>query len=176
MSIMSGRKVFFDMDGVLNVWEVGTHIDVVAAPGYMKRREPIRSMVEASRLLSEKGYEVWVASAVLPYEHSIPDKKYWLEQYCPWIPDGRQIFIPYGTEKSKILQKNVDISSGDVFLDDYTQNLEDLRQASLSLECVKVLNGINDTHHSWDGSRISIYSSPENIAKSIAAMSEFNLT
>lgn len=163
-------RIFFDMDGVLNVWEANTHIDVVAAPGYMQTRKPIDSMVEASKLLSEAGFEVWIASAVLPYEYSIPDKKFWIKEHCPWFTEDRQIFIPYGTDKAESLRGLVD--RGDVFLDDYTANLRDLQNAfGIRMECVKVLNGINDTNHSWKGKRISIYSSAQDIAESITDMS-----
>lgn len=164
------HRIFFDMDGVLNVWEANTHMDVVAAPGYMRARKPIESMVKASKLLSKAGFEVWIASAVLPYKHSIPDKKFWIRQHCPWFTEDRQVFIPYGTDKAKSLRDLVDY--GDVFLDDYTANLRDLQNAfGKQMECVKVLNGINDTNHSWKGKRISIYSDAQHIAESIADMS-----
>ena len=163
-------RVFFDMDGVLNVWEANTHMDIVAAPGYMRTRKPIESMVKASELLSKAGFEVWIASAVLPYEHSIPDKKFWIREHCPWFTEDRQVFIPYGTDKAKSLRNLVD--HGDVFLDDYTANLRDLQNTfGKQMECVKVLNGINDTNHSWKGKRISIYSDAQHIAESIADMS-----
>lgn len=163
-------RIFFDMDGVLNVWEANTHMDIVTAPGYMRTRKPIESMVKASKLLSKAGFEVWIASAVLPYEHSIPDKKFWIRQHCPWFTEDRQVFIPYGTDKAKSLRNLVD--HGDVFLDDYTANLRDLQNAfGKQMECVKVLNGINDTNHSWKGKRISIYSDAQHIAESIADMS-----
>ena len=164
-------KVFFDMDGTLNVWEMGEHIDVVSAPGYMRNRKPIASMVEASRILSEEGYDVWIASAVLPYEHSIPDKDYWLDKHCPWIPKENRIYMQFGTKKSDALKGL--ICPGDVFLDDYTPNLEDLQKhfADTGLVCVKVLNGINDTNHSWQGKRLSIASEPKSIAETIEAFS-----
>lgn len=163
-------RVFFDMDGVLNVWEANTHMDIVTAPGYMRTRKPIESMVKASKMLSKAGFEVWIASAVLPYEHSIPDKKFWIREHCPWFTENRQVFIPYGTDKAKSLRDLVDY--GDVFLDDYTANLRDLQNAfGKQMECVKVLNGINDTNHSWKGKRISIYSDAQHIAESIADMS-----
>ena len=164
-------KVFFDMDGTLNVWEMGEHIDVVSAPGYMRNRKPIASMVEASRILSEEGYDVWIASAVLPYEHSIPDKDYWLDKHCPWIPKENRIYMQFGTKKSDALKDL--IRPGDVFLDDYTPNLEDLQKhfADVGLVCVKVLNGINDTNRSWQGKRMSIASGSKSITETIEAFS-----
>lgn len=163
-------KIFFDMDGVLNVWELGEHISTVAAPGYMRNRRPIDSMLQSSKILADHGYEVWIASAVLPYEHSIPDKQYWIRKYCPWFEEDHQIFVPYGSDKSESLRGLV--SSGDVFLDDYTSNLSDLHKAfGDQLECVKVLNGINDTNHSWTGHRVSVYSDAESIAAAVVGFS-----
>lgn len=165
-------RIFFDMDGTLNVWELGTHIDVVSAPGYMRTRKPIESIVAASKMLHLLGYECWIVSAILPFEYSIPDKNYWVDQYCPWFEKDRRIYIPYGSNKANKMYGNV--LPGDVFLDDYTQNLMDLREAFASnLECIKVLNGINDSRHTWNGKRISIYSEPEEIADSIIAFSTF---
>lgn len=164
-------RIFFDMDGVLNVWELGTHIDIVAAPGYMRQRTPIESIVAASKILHLCGYECWIASAVLPFEHSIPDKNYWVERHCPWFEENRRIYIPYGSNKASKMQRK--ILPGDVFLDDYTQNLLDLRKTfNTDLECIKVLNGINDSKHTWNGKRISIYSEPTEIAESIIAFSD----
>ena len=163
-------KVFFDMDGVLNVWELGEHISTVAAPGYMRNRRPIESMIRASKILADNGYEVWIASAVLPYEYSVPDKQYWIRKYCPWFEESHQIFMPYGTDKSRSLDGLV--TPGDVFLDDYTSNLRDLHGAfGGSLECIKVLNGINDTNHSWTGHRVSVYSDAESIAAAVVGFS-----
>lgn len=172
MTMERKRRIFFDMDGTLNEWTLGDHIDKVSEPGYMRERIPIKSVVEASLLLEAFGYEVWIASAVLPFEHSVPDKDYWLDKVCPWIAKEHRVYMPYGTNKADALADLVD--AGDVFLDDYTPNLIDLDKR-FSLEgvvCVKILNGINDTNHSWKGKRISIYSDAESIFDTITAFSK----
>ena len=163
-------KVFFDMDGTLNVWALGDHIDEVSAPGYMRSRTPIDTTIEASRLLHEMGLEVWIVSAVLPYSHSVPDKNHWIEQHCPWISRDHRRFPFFGENKAFAMEGLAE--PGDVFLDDYTANLEALeRTLGDRLTCVKVLNGINDTHHSWHGKRISIFSDAEAIAETVEAFS-----
>lgn len=160
------RRVFFDMDGTLNVWALGDHIDKVSAPGYMRTRTPIDNMVEASRLLHKAGIEVWILSSVLPYEHSMPDKDYWIDKHCPWFLPDQRIYTPYGTNKADFLQGVA--GPGDVFLDDYTANLKEVEGVfGEDLVCVKVLNGINDTNHSWHGRRISVFSDAETLAKTI---------
>lgn len=162
------RRIFFDMDGTLNVFESAKHLDEVSKPGYMKERTPIENMVEAARILSEQ-YEVWTASAVLPYNHSVPDKDYWLDKEMPFIPKDHRIYIPYGTDKGKALEPY--IREGDIFIDDYSANLKSVSSYYKGkVSCIKCCNGINDTNHSWIGHRISIYSAPEVIADEIASV------
>lgn len=164
-------KIIFDMDGTLNYWDPNAHISKVAAPGYMRERKPIRNMVDASRLLLEWGFEQWIASSVLPYKHAIPDKNFWIDHVMPWVPEDQRIFIPYGSNKALVLKDVAEV--GDVFVDDYTENLyavdESLRGKGLT--CVKAVNDINDTHHSWCGLRVSIYSDTLSIAETLEAFS-----
>lgn len=162
------RRIFFDMDGTLNVFESAKHLDEVSKPGYMKERTPIENMVEAARLLSEQ-YDVWTASAVLPYDYSVPDKDYWLDKEMPFIPKDHRVYIPYGTDKGKALKPY--IREGDIFIDDYSANLKAVSSYYKGrVSCIKCCNGINDTNHSWMGHRISIFSAPEVIADEIASV------
>lgn len=155
---MQKNKVFFDMDGTLNVWERGESFENVCAPGYMRDRIPLGSIVQLSNLLQDAGVSVWIASSVLPYAHSVSDKDYWIEKHCPWIPKAHRIYIPYGENKSKELAKYV--QPGDIIIDDYTKNLEDLQSIN-GLICIKCVNGVNDTKHTWKGERISAFADPQ---------------
>lgn len=165
---MRKTRIFFDMDGTLNRWELGKSLDEVAAPGYMKERVPFKSMVEAARILADAyDVELWIASCILPYDHSIPDKNHWISKYCPFFPEGNRVYIPYGENKRKYLKKYA--RPGDVFIDDYTKNLYEMTFAAGPM-CVKCVNDINDTNHSWNGARISVYSDGNVIAKTIAGL------
>lgn len=165
------NKIIFDMDGTLNYWDTNAHISKVAAPGYMRERKPIPSMVNATKLLLDWGYEVWIASSVLPYEHAIPDKNFWLDNVMPWISEENRLFIPYGKNKATALKSIVE--TGDIFVDDYTENLIAVNDAlcMTGLTCVKAVNDINDTHHSWPGKRVSVYSEARSIAETLEGFS-----
>ena len=166
-------KFVFDMDGTLNVFEpIGP--DELAKPGFMKNRQPFDNMLDAARILHEDGHEIWIASAVMPYEHVISDKNYWLDQHMPYIPKERRIFIPYGQSKYDAL--HTFMQESDVFVDDYSDNLHGLVRRftpGSSWICVKCINGINDTNHSWNGARISVWTKGQIIADTLKGLSYF---
>lgn len=160
------NKAFvFDMDGTLNVFEKDTHMDEVAAPGYFQKRRPIASMIEAARILHEWGYPVYTLSAVFPFPHSVPDKNIWLDMYLPFVPQERRLYVEYGQSKGKVLAK---IDAEDVVMvDDYTANLLEISRTSPNVTCFKAVTDINDTHHTWRGPRISVFSGPGVIANTL---------
>lgn len=160
---MSKRKIFFDMDGTLNVFEK-VSFEEVCRPGYMKYRKPHEQMIECARLLFENGYDVWIASAVLPYEYSIPDKNYWVDKYLPFIPMSKRLYIPYGENKAWHIREVAD--ARDIFIDDFTKNLVELA-AVPGLEPIKCINGINDTRKSWKGRRVCAWDNSYAIMKQI---------
>lgn len=162
---MRKTRIFFDMDGTLNQWESWRSLDEVSAPEYNRYLTPQENVINAAKLLSGR-FETWIASAVFPYEFIIPDKNYWNDNCVSFIPKEHRIYIPYGTNKSDYLKQVA--NPGDVLVDDYTQNLMDAE--SIGMIGVKCLNGINDTHHSWKGARISIYSDPASIAAAITGL------
>lgn len=165
---MRKTRIFFDMDGTLNQWESWRSLDEVSAPAYNRYLTPQANIVGAARLLSGL-YETWIASAVFPYEYVIPDKDYWNDRCVSFIPKEHRIYIPYGTNKSAYLSRVA--RPGDILVDDYTPNLLDAK--GIGMIGVKCLNGINDTHHSWKGARISIYSDPASIAAAIIGLAQF---
>lgn len=153
------KKIFFDLDGTLNVFEK-VSFEEVCRPGYMKYRRPHVQMVECARLLQNAGYDVWIASAVLPYEYSVPDKNYWVDKYLPFIPMTKRLYIPYGENKAWHIHEIA--NEGDVFVDDFTKNLNELSSVP-GLVNVKCVNGINDTNKSWKGRRVYAWDSAESI-------------
>ena len=157
------------MDGTLAQWESWRSLDEVSAPTYNRYLTPQANIVGAAKLLTGL-YEIWIASAVFPYEYVIPDKDFWNDKCVSFIPKEHRIYIPYGTNKSEYLSHVA--RPGDILVDDYTPNLLDAK--SIGMIGVKCLNGINDTHHSWKGARISIYSDPASIAASIIGLSQFS--
>lgn len=157
------KKVFFDLDGTLNVFEK-VSFEEVCRPGYMKYRKPHKQMIECAKLLYDAGYDVWIASAVLPYEYSVPDKNYWVDKYLPFIPRERRLYIPYGENKAWHIREVA--GDGDIFVDDFTKNLNELSSVP-GLVNVKCVNGINDTNGTWQGRRVYAWDSAESIMKDL---------
>lgn len=171
------RNLFIDMDGTVAEWNTKATIDEVATPGYFQDRIPMESVIKGVEEL-EKYFNLIICSATFQDDHSIDDKKVWLKKFMPFINLDDAVFVPYGMSKYRCLQKEMakrglEIQDKDVFLDDYTKNLFDMRESSNGkIIPIKVLNGINDTNKTWDGHRVSSASSPDVIASTILGIAE----
>lgn len=170
-------NIFFDMDGTLSVFDKEAGPDVWSAPGYARTLEKLHNVVGAcKKLLKEKYFNgekinVYICSAIVSMDFAVEDKKYWLKEMGISIPNENMIFVPYGQSKKKAIEEaGIMIKPGDVFLDDYTNNLIELAQIK-GLVPIKILNGINDTHGSWKGARISAFSDASEIATTILGIS-----
>lgn len=165
------------MDGTLAVFNKNAGPDEWSAPGYARSLEKLHNVVGACKqLLKEKKFNgedvnVYICSAVVSMDFAVEDKKYWLKEMGLDIPEENMIFVPFGQSKKKAIEKaGVKVNKGDMFLDDYTKNLEELSQIK-GLVPVKVLNGINDTNRSWRGARVSAFSDPSEITATILGLS-----
>ena len=159
-------KVIFDMDGTLNFWETGASMEVIMAPGYMRHRRPHKNMVEAAKLLIRQGIEVYTLSAVFDLPHFIPDKEIWLDRYLPEVDTSHRIYSHINGGKAKHLQ-DIGVRKDDVFVDDYNHNLREIQALDL-VTCMKcVCTGTNDRHRSWNGKRLFVEESPEEIVRKI---------
>ncbi len=174
--------VCVDMDGTLAEWKnmtIPAQIptdkinkivrDTLYTEGYYFNLKPYKNMVKAIKELS-KECEVFITSCVLPendnYPNSHPedDKNKWLDKYLPEIDSAHRIFVPDGEPKRKYIP--FEPHSKVILLDDYTKNLKDWTFDG-NAKGIKVLNGINDTHGSWMGSRLSILDAPSEIINSV---------
>ena len=170
-------KIFFDMDGTLSVFNKDAGPDVWSAPGYALTLDPLGNMVRAVKLMLERPnyyvekVELFICSAVVSMDYAVKDKKSWLKDKGIDIPEENLIFVPYGQSKAEAIKNaGIEIREGDLFVDDYTKNLKEIHRDT-NLTAVKVLNGINDTNKSWDGERISAFSSPAVIYRQLAGIS-----
>ena len=169
-------KIFFDMDGTLSEFKLVGPSEW-AAPGYARGLNPILSVVTAlKRFIAIPTYfgekvEVFICSAVVSMDFAVEDKIYWLKEQGINLPKENLIFVPYGKSKAEALaERGITIESGDLFLDDYTKNLIDLRKID-NLTPVKLLNGINDTNKTWGFDRVSAFSCPATIQKQLMGIS-----
>ena len=170
-------KIFFDMDGTLSEFQsVGP--DEWSAPGYARNLNPILSVVTAlKRFIAVPNYlgekvEVFICSAVVSMDFAVEDKIYWLKENGIDIPRENLIFVPYGQSKAEAIKAaGIEIEPGDIFLDDYTKNLIELRSIK-NLTPVKLLNGINDTKKTWTLDRVSAFSCPMVIQRQLIGISK----
>ena len=79
--------------------------------GFFKDLPLIENSLEVIRTLNDK-YEIYVASAAMEFEYSLPEKYVWLDEHFPFIPWKRRIFCG---DKS--------ILDADVLIDDHDFNL-----------------------------------------------------
>lgn len=170
-------NVIFDIDGTLTVFDPEAGPDIWAAPGYARKVERLNNVVGACRMLIQRKtingekINVYICSQVVSMDFAVEDKKYMINDSKLDIPEENMIFVPYGQSKKKALEEaGIIISTGDVFVDDYTGNLIELRDIK-GLIPIKLLNGINDTTHTWNGARVSAFSDPSEIVATILGLS-----
>ena len=140
------RRVYFDMDGTLAVWQGDKSIEEVAQKGYFSSLPPIDAVVKMVRrfiAMNIDNVDVYILSSVFKDGHSIADKQEWLAKYLPEIPKSHHIFVPYGKCKSDYIKEP---KRDDVLLDDFTKNLKEWHGVA-----IKLYNGVNGTNGTWDG-------------------------
>ena len=155
---------FFDLDGVLAVWQ-DVPQESLTQKGYFSSIPIQENVVAAFRLLEQlPDIELYILSCVFQDSHSESDKKAWVAEHLN-LPEERQLYCPCGSRKEYALEKIGGIRPSDVLIDDYTQNLR--YWAGIP---IKFYNGINGTNGTWNGIGVYFAMQPETIAKQIYEM------
>lgn len=144
------KKIFIDMDGTLAEFKPCEKLETLFEEGYFRNLKPQMTVVEAAReLIASEEFDVYVLSAVLTdSKYALKEKNEWLDEFLPELPKDKRIFPPCGEDKKKY----VDLSEGDLLLDDYTKNLIDWEPPGTA---IKLLNGINHTNETWEGNCVN---------------------
>lgn len=172
----SDGRLFVDLDGTCAEWrnielKVKSYEDkekvlkklseLLTSPGYFLSLLPYKNVCEAINNLA-KTKEVYILSCAIPKD-GIPnpesEKRAWIREYLPNIPEDHIIIVPDGEDKTKYIEGGV--RKGDVLLDDYSKNLREFEAAGGTP--VKLLNDINESKGSFRGNAISKDSSPKEI-------------
>lgn len=160
-------KIFIDMDGVLAEFKMIDHIEMLYEQNYFLNLNPQINVVEGIKNLidqtnGKKDVEIYILSSVLKDSRfAETEKNQWLDKYLPQIDEKHRIFLPYGTEKSAIH----DLNSKCILIDDYTTNLNDWdRKGGIA---IKLINPINNRHHTWKGAKIDYCLNPVLMAYTI---------
>jgi len=158
-------RLFVDMDGTLAVWHPTKKLEELYEEGYFKNLEPYQEVVNAIKTIinSKPDIEVFILSAYLSdSSYALQEKNEWLDKYLPEIDRNHRCFCHCGTDKSLAVPDGIKVT--DVLLDDYTLNLKDWCPPGVG---IKLLNGINDTHKTWQGERVLRFQPAEKIAEAI---------
>lgn len=169
-------RLFVDMDGTMTVWKKAASFKSLLLPGFYRQAVPNQPVVDAIRILaSDPSLEVFTLSAYIATSHyALDEKMAWLDEHAPYIEAGHRLFCPCGKKKKASsdmpggLDKSIFIPDGiratDVLLDDYSFNLHTWKGRGL-----KLMNGVNGTHGSWTGAKVSADEPAAMLAQKIRA-------
>lgn len=156
-------RVFVDMDGTLCGWRSGADMDELLRPGFFTEMKCQENIAAAVRLMLDNLSDVvsvHILSAVLSESKTAErEKNEWLDTFNIAVPPEHRIFCPCGEPKAAYIEDG--IRPTDILLDDYSRNLHEW--AACNAHGIKVYNGINGTHGTWDGEYISSSMSPDAI-------------
>lgn len=163
--------VFFDMDGVLNIYEA--KIFTGEDPHYIQpdthwalSRVPNKTGIGIFNLLQKNGYNVHIITS-LPWfpsgteeelmnlitEQTKKDKKQWLKKWTPGITDKQIHIVAPSASKSSIAKSLVPyLSNHTILIDDYNPNLLDWEKNNGV--AIKWLTGTNNPE-TFDGLKLS---------------------
>lgn len=156
---MMKTRLYVDMDGTIAEWRSIANPETLYQKGYFATLSPYRNVVNGIRMLNAAAdVELYILSHYLPDSvYALSEKKWWISRYLDEIPESHRIFLPCGLDKAKYR-----ISEDDFLLDDYSANLHQWGKTG-----IKVLNGVNATHGTWTGSRISRMRSAESFCRAL---------
>lgn len=158
--------LFVDMDGTLSYFEKEASLEEITTKGYFRGRDPIRNVVSAIRYFAAVNPDkVCILSSVFQDDHSINEKKEWLEEYLPEI--SLSIFVPYGQSKAEFVEGifGRSITHRDFLLDDFSKNLHEWTGTG-----IKLYNDINGTKGTWTGYSVHYNCSPEIIVNTLTGI------
>ena len=142
-------RVFFDMDGVLAEYRDVPYEELLR-PGYFSALAPQPEAVQAiERLSRDPGFEVFTLSAVIRENRTaLAEKRQWLSEQLSEDCRSRirSEFMLCGESKADCVPGG--IRPSDILIDDYNANLRDWSEHAVA---IKLLNGINHRHRTWQG-------------------------
>ena len=157
-------RLFVDIDGTLAVFKPVDTLETLYEKGYFLNLEPHENVVAAvNELTQNDNIEVFIMSSVLSdSKYALDEKNEWINKYLPQIDMEHRIFPPCGSDKKEYIPEEV--RDTDCLLDDYTQNLTLWQPPAKG---IKLLNGINHTHGTWQHDRLDYNKPGHELAKNI---------
>lgn len=162
------KRLFVDMDGTLAEFKVVDTLERLYEPHYFERLKPNESVVAAVKDIvnNHPEIDVYILSAVLSdIKYALYEKKNWIKEYLPEIPEEKCLFPPCGSDKKDFIPDG--ICSDDFLLDDYSLNLNLWEPPARG---IKLLNGINGNNGTWDKDCVSYLNNGEILSDKICSI------
>ncbi len=146
----AGKKIFFDMDGVLAKWLTGATYDDLVSAGYFYRLPPTKAVLLVVYFWL-MGYDLYILSAVMEETDAIAQKNGWIDKFIPFIKKDHRIFLKCGESKGERIVKEFGTLDNSILIDDHSPNLIDWEKNGG--KAIKFLNGINGKGNTFKGFR-----------------------
>ena len=115
------NRYYFDMDGVLAVWDTTSTKADTHEVGYFLEREQDEYIKEIILSLIEASEDVTMLTAVYTDGKAAEEKRTWLDQMgLAHVP---MIAVPYGSPKHLFIDADPNVNH--ILIDDYTVNLKE---------------------------------------------------
>lgn len=173
------KKIYIDMDGTLCRFHDTEHryIEQMWEPGFYQGLKPFEEFLKGISLCMERNpdAEFYILSAYLDTEPPFvrEEKRAWLHEHLPQLPEEHMIFVPAGQDKALFL----DTFTADCYLiDDYNKNLREWEDAGGT--AIKFINDINnrglgayggEKGSLWNGFSVSYHQLAEETCSNIEA-------
>lgn len=167
LSVAGAQRLFVDMDGTLAVFTPVDKLETLYQQGYFANLKPIENVVAAVKLVIKEHPEIEVnilSSHLSDSPFALAEKNAWLNKHLPEVDKAHRIFPPCGKEKKDYIPQG--LRSSDYLLDDYTKNL---MQWEPPARGIKLLNGINHTHGTWQKACVNHDTAPQELCENIVA-------
>lgn len=165
---MEPLRLLVDMDGTVTEFKSVDTLETLYEEGYFRNLKPNENVINAVKqiIYLHPEIEVYVMSAVLTdSQYALNEKNEWLDEYLPQIDKEHRIFPPCGENKLDYVPGG--IRETDHLLDDYTKNLTLWEPPARG---IKILNGINHTHETWQGNMLRYDRTSEELANRIVGI------
>lgn len=156
------KRLFVDLDGTAVKWRNVT-LEEVTAPGFFLSGEPVENVCQAvGNLVKYSELEICILSAVFDDDHSVDEKKAWVKEHIPEIPEKNMFFPRYGEPKGAALGC---ITKDDFLLDDNSDVLRKWDGTG-----VKIYTPVNGNHGTWHGYSVNANMTADILEKQLYAI------